>query len=62
MQELNKCEGCWIIEDEGHDTLTVVDMGDTVSFSQTAEDGNLHNVILSQKMLREALELFLEDE
>ena len=62
MKELNRFEGVEVIEEDGHDTLTITDMGDTVSFSQVSEDGNLHNVIMSISMVKAALALFVEAE
>jgi len=47
MEELNTTETVDLIEQQGYDTLTVVDLGDTIALSQLDEDGNLHNIILS---------------
>lgn len=63
MQELNTFRGVEVLEDEGFDALTVTNMGDgVIALSQISEDGELHNVIISEKMaeklfpfLREAL-------
>lgn len=57
MPELNTAAAVETFDQAGMDTLTVVDMGDTVALSQVAEDGSLHNVILGHDQL-ESLVLF----
>jgi hypothetical protein len=47
MPELNQCRAVDHIADEGYDTLSVVDLGDTISVSQVDDDNILHTIILS---------------
>lgn len=50
MNELNTFRGTEVLTDEGYDALTVTNMGDgVIALSQVAEDGTLHNVIISEK-------------
>ena len=43
----NTCRAVEVLFDTGYDTLTVCDLGETISFSQVAEDDTLHNVVIS---------------
>lgn len=54
MLEMNNCNGVTVLEEDGFDTLTVTDMGDTIALTQMAEDGTLHNVIVSRETLVKA--------
>ncbi len=46
MQELNTTSSVDVIDEDGCDALTVVDMGEMIALSQMAEDGTFHNVII----------------
>lgn len=59
MEELNTTQDVHVIADNGWDALTVTDMGESFALSQVAEDGSLHNVILSIVQI-EALMEYLE--
>lgn len=54
MLEMNQCKAVNVLVEEGFDTLTVTDMGDTIALAQMAEDGTLHNVIVSRETLLKA--------
>ena len=43
----NTCRAVDVLIDEDFDTLTVCDLGETISFSQVSEDDELHNVVIS---------------
>ena len=54
MLEMNTCKGVTVLVDKDFDTLTVTDMGDSIALAQMAEDGTLHNVIVSREVLLKA--------
>jgi len=52
MDELNTFRGTEVLTDEGYDALTVTNMGDgVIALSQVDEEGQLHNVIVSEKQV-----------
>ena len=59
MEELNTASDVEVIEAEGYDTLTLVDLGDGgISLSQVSEDGDFHNVIVSSEMAAQVMAFF----
>ena len=46
MDELNTVQSVEMIELDGHDTLSLVDMGEAIAISQVADDGTFHNVVI----------------
>lgn len=54
MLEMNTCQGVTVLVDKDFDTLVVTDMGDIIALAQMAEDGTLHNVIISRETLLKA--------
>lgn len=55
MEELNTTANVETVEDKGHDTLIMVNLGDAVSLSQVSEDKELHNVIVSLAQLEKLM-------
>lgn len=47
MPELNTTQSVESLDEDGYDTLTIIDLGDGIlALSQIAEDGKLHNVVI----------------
>lgn len=57
MPELNHAASIEVFDEDGCDPLTVVDMGDMVSLSQTAEDGTFHDVSIGLKQAEKLRDL-----
>ena len=49
MPELNTCRDLQVVSEEDYDTMTIIDLGDSIALSQVAEDGQLHNVLIGLK-------------
>jgi len=49
MHELNTAQSIATVEEDGCDTLTLVDMGEIIALSQVADDETLHNVMIGLK-------------
>lgn len=56
MEKLNTTEAVDMVVEDGFDNLTIVDMGESITLSQVAEDGTFHNVVIG---LEQAAELLL---
>lgn len=60
MSELNPTDSLELLEEEGCDTLTVIDLGSEISLSQVSDGGaDFHNVIMGLEQAR-ALMGYLE--
>lgn len=46
MEELNNAQSVLTVEEEGYDTLTVIDLGDALSIAQVSEDDELQDLII----------------
>lgn len=52
MEELNTANDVSVTEQDGFDTLTIVDLRDGFSMAQVDEDGQMHNVVIGVKQAR----------
>jgi hypothetical protein len=52
MEELNTTKTVDVIDEAQFDTLTMTDMGEAFAFSQIAEDGTLHNVVIGPAQMQ----------
>lgn len=56
MPELNTLQSIEHIEQDGYDTLTLIDMGEALTIDQIAEDGEPHTVVIGMTQARALLE------
>ena len=58
MPELNTTQSVENIDEDGYDTLTVVDLGGGIlALSQVAEDGKFHNVVIGPAQVEKLAKL-----
>lgn len=61
MPELNTTQSVEMLDEDGFDTLTLVDMGEgIVALSQLAEDGTFHNIVIGPEQVAVLTKLLIK--